>query len=351
MAALITAQNCFVPRPKEEEEEIERIYKGYRDKMATLPKYRGWSTLHLCQYQGFWFQPKIGLEGVMWVQQRFKPRPTDVYLATNPKSGTTWLKAIVFSIMNRKRYNNFTTDHPLLKFSPHEVVPFMELDLFRTTPIADPEILPSPRILATHIAYNMLPESIQNSSCPIVYICRNPKDVFVSFWQFSVKMRPKDLPELSFEEAFDLFCHGVTPCGPFWDQALGYWKASVEFPNRVLFLKYEDMKTEPLLCTKRIAEFLGQPFSLQEEENGIVQEIVKLCSFESMSNLEVNRNGKSRVRAEVKNDVFFRQGKVGDWKNHLTDEMIERLDQITNHKFDGTGLIVDTWIDHHTSDY
>lgn len=36
---------------------------------------------------------------------RARARPTDVYLTSKPKSGTTWLKALVFSIMNRSRYS------------------------------------------------------------------------------------------------------------------------------------------------------------------------------------------------------------------------------------------------------
>ncbi|XP_031287618.1 isoaspartyl peptidase/L-asparaginase-like [Pistacia vera] len=84
--ALITAAKCFVPKSKEEEEDIERIYNSYRNIIATLPRNRGWATQHLCQYQGFWFQPMVGLEGIMWMQQHFISRPTDVYLISSPKS-------------------------------------------------------------------------------------------------------------------------------------------------------------------------------------------------------------------------------------------------------------------------
>ncbi|KAJ0104494.1 hypothetical protein Patl1_18946 [Pistacia atlantica] len=283
--ALITAAKCFVPKSKEEEEEIERIYNSYRNIIATLPKNRGWATQHLCQYQGFWFQPMVGLEGIMWMQQHFISRPTDVYLISSPKSVSM------------------------------SVFPSRILTFSRTTPIADPEVLPSPRIFATHTPFTLLPDSIQKSSCPIVYICRNPKDVLVSLCQFVMKVKPKDLLPLSLEDAFEMFCEGISPCGSYWDHVLGYWKASLEFPSKILFLKYEDMKEEPLLNIKRVAEFVGRPFSLEEEENGTVQEILKLRSFEKMKNLEVNKNGFYPVR-NTKNDVFFREGKVRELENH-----------------------------------
>ncbi|XP_044485667.1 cytosolic sulfotransferase 16-like [Mangifera indica] len=271
--ALITAEKCFVPKTKEEEDETERVYNSYRDIISTLPRTKGWATQHLCQYQGFWFQPLVGLEGIMWMQQHFTSRPTDIYLVSSPKS--------------------------------------------------DPEILPSPRIFATHMPFTSLPDSIKDSSCPIVYISRNPKDVLVSSWQFVNKVKPKDLPPLLLEEAFEMFSEAISPYGSFWDQVLGYWKASLELPEKIHFLKYEDIKKEPLLNIKRVAGFVGRPFCLQEEENGTVQEILKLCNFDNMKNLEVNKNGLYRVR-KTKNDAFFREGKVGDWKNYLTNEMAER---------------------------
>ncbi|MBA0761047.1 hypothetical protein Gotri_023747 [Gossypium trilobum] len=40
------------------------------------------------------------------------------------------------------------------------------------------------------------------SACRSVYICRDPKDVFVSKWHFTNKLRPKELPPLSLEETF-----------------------------------------------------------------------------------------------------------------------------------------------------
>ncbi|XP_031287609.1 cytosolic sulfotransferase 16-like isoform X2 [Pistacia vera] len=263
--ALITAAKCFVPKSKEEEEDIERIYNSYRNIIATLPRNRGWATQHLCQYQGFWFQPMVGLEGIMWMQQHFISRPTDVYLISSPKS----------------------------------------------------------------VSMSVFPSWILTFSRPL-------RLLILKFFHHHVK--PKDLPPLSLEDAFEMFCEGISPCGSYWDHVLGYWKASLEFPSKILFLKYEDMKEEPLLNIKRVAEFVGRPFSLEEEENGTVQEILKLCSFEKMKNLEVNKNGFYRVR-NTKNDVFFREGKVGDWENHLTNEMAERLDEIAKQKFHGSGLM------------
>ena len=121
---------------------------------------------------------------------------------------------------------------------------------------------------------------------------------------------------------------------------LGYWKASQESPNNILFLKYEDMQREPAVYLKTLAEFMGVSFSPEEEEDGVVEKIVELCSFKNLSNLEVNKTGVERFTDEVviENQNFFRKGQIGDFKNYLTGEMIERLDSITMKKFSSTGL-------------
>ncbi|KAK7857284.1 flavonol 3-sulfotransferase, partial [Quercus suber] len=76
-----------------------------------------------------------------------------------------------------------------------------------------------------------------------------------------------------------------------------YWSPSLESPERILFLKYEDLKNETVYWVKEIAQFIGYPFSLKEEEKFVVQKTINLCSFEKLSSLEVNTSGIIQVRA------------------------------------------------------
>lgn len=160
-------------------------------------------------------------------------------------------------------------------------------------------------------------------------------------------MRSNELPPISLDEAFELFCKGVSPFGPFcfWDHLLGCWKASLESPNKILFLKYEDMKREPGVRVKKLAEFIGYPFSHEEETQGVVQHIVEFCSFENLSNFEVNKMETTWSIAPtltVSNNMFFRKGQVGDYQNLLTKEMIARLDAITEDRSKDSGLNFNT---------
>ena len=105
-----------------------------------------------------------------------------------------------------------------------------------------------------------------------------------------------------------------------------------------MFLRYEDMKRESSFHLKRLAEFMGYPFSTEEEKQGLVNEILEMCSFENLRNLEVNKTGRVITStSQLENHRFFRKGEVGDWKRHLTDEM-EGIDKLINKKLAGSGL-------------
>ncbi|RZC75787.1 hypothetical protein C5167_000184 [Papaver somniferum] len=318
------------------------------------PKFSGLGHYDLYQYQGFWCFAKV-IESIKDFQQNFKASETDLVIASTPKSGTIWLKALAFAIVNRFRYPCSSVSknyhhHPLLTVSPHDLVPFVEfkhdtldndhLRFTKNNPTHD-----SPcRLIATHIFYPSLPESIKTGTtkCKVIYLCRNPRDIFVSLWLFINELRAQ-LPEsndyhpsLSIEEAFEFFCNGVSVFGPFWDHVLGYWKESLENPHKVLFMKYEDLKKERKTQLKRLAEFIGCSFTLEEERQGVIEDVSSLCSFEHLKNLDVNKNGS---RKRTVNKAYFRKGEIGDWENHLTPQMVKRLDSLMEEKLQGSGLV------------
>ncbi|KAL6850283.1 hypothetical protein ACP4OV_020910 [Aristida adscensionis] len=299
--------------------------ESQNDPLSELPRREGWSQL-LFLYKNFWFL-RYPAETIIQLQGSFNARPDDIILASNPKCGTTWLKAAAFSITNRACYG-FDDYHPLLTHHPQELVPFIEIPW--DGDLRYVETLPSPRLLSTHMPHSVLPNSVTERGCRIVYICRNPKDTFISWWHFQNKLLgPTDL-----DLAFSMFCEGFSPAGPFWDHCLEYWKQSIVRPDKVLFLKYDDMMAEPVEAIKKLAAFLGAPFTNEEEESGVPEEVVRLCSFEKLSGLEANKTGVVSTMGmwALEKSWYFRRGKVGDWVNYLSEEMASKFDCILKEK-------------------
>ncbi|KAH8512588.1 hypothetical protein H0E87_006028 [Populus deltoides] len=286
-------------------EDLERLTNECKELLLSLPREKGWRTACLYKYKGFWCQPKE-IQAIISFQKHFQPRDTDVILASIPKSGTTWLKALSFAILNRKKFAISSNDHPLLVSNPHDLAPFFEYKLYADKQVPDLSKLPDPRLFATHIPFASLQDSIKKSNCRIIYICRNPFDTFISSWTFSNKLRSETVPPLLLEETFKMFCEGVVGFGPFWDHMLGY----------VLEGK------------------LGE--TRQEEKEGVVEKIASLCSFEKMKNLEVNKSGRSIKNFENKH--LFRKAEVGDWVNYLSPSMVKQLSQLTEEKLGGSGI-------------
>jgi hydroxyjasmonate sulfotransferase len=328
---MATEEFKLKPRPPWSEfPNIEDVDAKYRDLILTLPFEQQWA---MRQYQGFWEIEKI-LPGFLRMQEFFKPRPSDIILASFPKSGTTWLKSLVFTIVHRNKYA--FSSHPLLTISPHDCVHQLE-SMYNFPDKQDLDIFPSPRVLGTHAAFSMLPESVNASKCPIIYICRETKDVLVSFWHMlnTIAHADSSFAPPSFAQAFESFCSGQVPYGPIWDHILEYYKESLQNPDKILFLRYEEVMNDPIDVVIRLANFTGNPFSEEEVTKGVVEEIVKLCSFDKLTSLNVNKK-KNDVRAP--NHMFFRKAIVGDWQNHMTDEMAAKLDEIIKEKFEDSGF-------------
>uniref|UniRef100_A0A0E0BHD9 Sulfotransferase n=1 Tax=Oryza glumipatula TaxID=40148 RepID=A0A0E0BHD9_9ORYZ len=296
-------------------------------------------------YQGSWFREDWVL-GFVAIQRRFAPRDGDVVLASLPKCGTTWLKALAFATAARAAYppgpalaatGGGGEPHPLLRLNPHDCVPFMEAVYFAGDE-ARLAAAPSPRLMSTHASFSVLPASItDNPGCKIVYICRQPKDMLVSYWHFINRSKSN---AMSFSDVWDSIHEGTYFGSPIWEHILEYWRASQAMPDRVLFLRYEDIQRDPVKNVEKIAEFIRQPFSDAEKEAGIVESRDYLCSLQRLKANSGAKNAGFRrvVNVEVPNESYFRKGEVGDWVNYVTPEMAESLDKFLTDKFRGSGF-------------
>uniref|UniRef100_A0A0E0AC34 Sulfotransferase n=1 Tax=Oryza glumipatula TaxID=40148 RepID=A0A0E0AC34_9ORYZ len=323
----------------------KELYQRCTDLVSSWPSRQGLSYLQLFRHEKGWYNGVTPLVGTMVADELFAPRPSDIVVATLPKSGTTWIKALLYATVHRREHPaDAAGDHPFNSLGPHECVKFLEYQLYRADEAPDLDALTDPRLFATHAPFDLLPRAVvaaaPPSGCKVVYVCRDPKDTLVSLLQFVNEYNSRNGRELvAVDAAVGFFCDGVSPFGPYWEHVLGYWRAHRERPEQVLFLRYEEMKRDPAGHVRRLAEFAGVPFTSPEEDGGAVDAIVRLCSFDNMVGLEATKGGRTQLTTTtVPNSAFFRRGEVGDWANHLSPEMAQRIDAITEAKFAGFGL-------------
>ncbi|KAJ0233745.1 Cytosolic sulfotransferase 7 [Hirschfeldia incana] len=150
--------------------------------ISSLPSEIDFNGTKLFKYQSCWYDSKT-LQGILNFQRGFKPQETDIIVASFPKSGTTWLKALTVALIERSKQDS--SNHPLVSDNPHGLVPVFELRLYNETSKPDLTSFSStPRLFSTHVPFHTLQEALKNTPCKVVYVWRNLKDALVSLWYF-----------------------------------------------------------------------------------------------------------------------------------------------------------------------
>ncbi|CAN0890488.1 Cytosolic sulfotransferase 17 [Linum grandiflorum] len=312
-----------------------------------------WDALAICEVEGFWYPSRV-MASIDALRANFKPKRDDVVvLASSMKTGTTWLMALAYCILSRDKQGD--EDDLLTKMNPHLFVPSLVSKLYFDGAPGPPVDQDECRLFSTHMPFSYLPDSItkDNTGCKVVYITRDPKDTLVSLWHFfnkiyrssSASKNDNNIDPVPLERAVENFCSGVIPYGPYYEHVLEYWEASQKSPDKVMFIKYEDLRRDPKPLVRKLASFLGKPFGEDEtEEEKEVEKVIWRSSFDRLKNLDVNKTGGKSHPAlvpQLTTDLFFRRGEIGDWRNHLTPEIARRVDDVTRVKFRGTGLYLD----------
>ena len=131
-----------------------------RDLISSLPREKGWVANHLHQYQGFWHTTRQ-MQGVLACRKHFQAQDAAILLVSTLKSGTTWLKAILFALVKRVHYHPDPQQHPLLTNNPRVFVPFLELNLYIEKEVPDLTSYSPARLFSTHLPLVSLPESVK----------------------------------------------------------------------------------------------------------------------------------------------------------------------------------------------
>jgi hypothetical protein len=182
--------------------------------------------------------------------------------------------------------------------------------------------------IKVHDAYTYLEEGtplMGTANAKAVYIMRNPLDVAVSFanhCSVSLDMAVKSMADKDYA-----FCGSNRALRNQLRQKLLTWSRHVEsWANatelEVHLIRYEDMKLDPLNTFTKAVEFIGLDCSSAQ-----IKEAVGKSDFSILREQEEKLGFKERPE---KTTSFFRKGQVGDWKNHLSEEQVQKL--VSDHK-------------------
>ncbi|XP_070555621.1 sulfotransferase 1A3-like [Ptychodera flava] len=262
-------------------------------------------------------------------------RQDDIFLNTYPKSGSHWVLRIIASIIRGTDIDTTglsAPEHPFVEIMLTEEEDDPRILLAKKNdghPVNfHPSMMKSPRLMATHAPYDLLPTQFHEKRPKLIYVARNPKDLAVSaFKQFG--MPPFHVYD-EFPQFLKEFLAGgaIGNIGHWGSHVLDWWKRRNH--NSVLYLKYEDRK-DPRAAIQKIAEFIGKDLTPED-----IDKIAHHCSFDYMK--KASQDDAFMKAMGWKENPFVRRGKVGGWKETLTVAQNEMIDKYCEQWLKGTGL-------------
>ncbi len=218
--------------------------------------------------------------------------PADVFLASYPKSGNTWLRHLVtIALTGRPTEWRGDLEQVSTRIGLHAGL--------------KPTLSNGGRLIKTH-------EQWRPHYGRSVLLVRHPLDVLMSEWSYQANYS-KRFPEYrgSFEVFVKRFAGGTTNSYGSWDAHTRSW-LDLDDHSDTLVLRFEDLRSDPGAVLSRVLTFIGH------DDHRHVDLAVADTTLESMKSKEARywaaRNADS--------PGFVRSGGSGDWAASLTAEQV-----------------------------
>jgi Sulfotransferase domain len=228
--------------------------------------------------------------------------PDDTFLVSFPRSGNTWTRFLVCSLMN-----------------PDDPVDFARLEsrIPEIYDVTDRSLraFPRPRIVKSH-------ECFDPRYKKILYIVRDPRDVLISYYEFQLKRRVIS-DECGLEEFLPRFMASeFEPKTGSWRDHVVSWTATRGGQKSFLLLRYEDLLANAEKESTKIASFLGLDTNPER-----IARAVALSSADRMRQLEKEQSRQWKETRKTRQDKpFVRNAASGGWKSIVPEQCVAQIE-------------------------
>ena len=280
-----------------------------------------------------------------------------IWIASYPKSGNTWLRALIssyyfskdgfFNSDNLKFIDQFPTEKYLInyEYDRNKIGDTAKYWLEAQKKI---NIEKKIKFFKTHSffgSFNNYEFTNKDNTLGAIYIVRDPRNVLTSL---------KNHFDMTYEESLDFiqsdrkFLYDYQKKNNYsdfqiissWEKNYQSWKNNNIFP--IKFIRYEDLDKETFKVFKSIIEFIS---SISGDKNSFNRErainALSSTSFEMLKNLEKKGGFKESVvsNKNKKKIPFFYLGPKNDWRNKLDTQVIEKLEKAFKSEMEELGYL------------
>jgi hypothetical protein len=226
-------------------------------------------------------------------------RDSDAFLASYPRSGSTWLRFLLYEALTL-----VSAEFGSMK----QAVPSVGKQ-----DGARPVLPGGGRVVQTHERY-------LDRERRVVYVVRDPRSVVVSEYSWQRRLGIEGRP---FEAFFDDFLRGRSNPWGGWDQHVRFWLGGpCARAGKLHLVHFEDMRADTEAVFSAALGFLGSP-----ADASVVHRAVENNSLQRMREKEDAaraRGWRSRARSDLR---FVNTGSVGGWRNALSEDQARALEE------------------------
>lgn len=257
---------------------------------------------------------------VWWRYRRANLNPEDAFIVSYPRSGTTWLRFLMFEALTGTSPAFGHIREAVASINKHHE--------------ASTVLGRMGRLIQSHEIYSP-------GDHRVVYAVRDARSVALSEYQWQRRL---GLDPGSLDSFIHDFARGRSNPWGAWDEHVGFWLDSEPAQNGHLHLiKFEDLRRDTLGSLRAALAFLGEQRSDDELQGAIDNNAVDRMRQKED---EARQRG---WRASTKKDIrFVNEGRVGGWRMQLNETQrntiesrfgptLERLGYLSEHRRDHSG--------------
>ena len=263
-----------------------------------------------------------------------------IWLASYPKSGNTWIRSFIISLMLKKRkklkledlenIKQFPTKSQYLKNGINiNYNNFDEVSKYwiqvQSRINSDKKI----RFFKTHNSFCKKGDSLFTNSkntLGVIHIVRDPRNIISSIKNHYHHDNLEESKKFIFDETRGIFVKNPEKSDFALPQVLGSWQTHYNSWKKIdknyLLIKYENLIKNPEEEFRKVVNYLNKLIRINFDEEHI-NNAINCTSFEKLKNLE-DLDGFSESRVDERTGQrkkFFFLGPKNDWRQ-LIDEKI-----------------------------